>query len=221
MKPIEPEANRPVPWNRGAMRQRAEMLLAVTSLFATPLAAQATDELGLQGTAAYNLIWNATAGPDDCSYCSITRRFSGRIAVRLAPRIYGGLSAGSWEYPIGVALDGKTQPHLYDVLATSVLLSTYVQAYPTARAGVFVRGGVGYAANRTYYCDCLNSREVDPLVIRDESSHASITAGLGFDLPFRPHLALTISADYTALLGAERGREAIAAFQVGLGVTLR
>jgi tetratricopeptide (TPR) repeat protein len=36
-----------------------------------------------------------------------TEAFRHSPAVRLAPRIHGGVSAGSWEYPIGVALQQK------------------------------------------------------------------------------------------------------------------
>jgi hypothetical protein len=199
----------------------ATVACPVAQSVTAPLAAQSIHRaLDAQGTASYNLLWNTTAHASDC-FCLRAYRFSGRVSIRIRPQLYVGISAGSLEYAIAVTADGKVDPNIYSAVATSVVLSSYVQVYPGVTHRVFVRSGIGYAANRTYYPDLADTVEFDNYLTRAKSGHASITAGVGADLPVRGHFAMTLAADYTLLLGATTGREPTSSISIGLGLTLR
>jgi hypothetical protein len=171
------------------------------------------EELGLQWTAAYNVIWNGTADGSD-PFVRASQRFSGRVAARVAHGLYIGASVGSWQIiavPIG---DGSAIPGLVSLVGTAVLASAYGQAYPFHRAGVFVRGGVGYAQTATYYPDV-------EFIFEDSHTRATVSGGLGIDVAINRHFAVTPSLDYTYLLGTGVMREMKTGLLVGLGLTVR
>lgn len=197
-------------------------VVIASALVAAPLqlAAQSPPAgLQLQGTAAYNHIWNQSATPTGDSGTK-SLRFSGRIALRFAPRAYAGVAMGSWEYATrygasdaGGLLDSE--------VSTAVVVSSYAQWYPLARAGLFVRGGVGIASSRTYQPYTAVSAGPAGAILRHVTTRPSVTAGAGFDVAIRAHLAITLSGDFTTLAGAQSGQEARSALLAGVGLTVR
>jgi hypothetical protein len=198
---------------------RARLAIAL-SIFAAPLAAQSPGDLGLQATAAYAAIWNGTANPTSTLSKAFGARFNGRIALRVGPGTFVGLNAGSWMYFPGAGQYDNVFGEEAGAVVSAVIASPYVQWYPRHfGALLFVRGGLGYASVVSYY-PAQVSQSPAPLV-ETHSHHASASAGVGVDIPLHRHLALTISADYTAVLGTATGFEPTSATTVGLGLTVR
>ena len=173
----------------------------------------------MQGTAAYALIWSRPATAPDSLSAPLSSRFNGRVSLRVARGLYLGVSAGSWKY---VPTNGRYNPEIGQLsvaVATAVVASSYAQFYPLRSIHFFARGGFGYA-NTATYTPAQVSAFPAPLT-EDRHTRFSATAGWGIDIPLRAHFAVTASADYTRLFGSAAGFEAIAALQVGLGVTVR
>jgi hypothetical protein len=206
------------------MWMRSGVVFCAMLTIGVPILAQtAPDDPGVQGTAAYNFSWLKPA-QGGYGFGSGDNRFNGRISARIVPRIYIGLSFGSWEYYLG-GYDpntGEYPPNLLSAIATSVVISSFAQLYPFRRRIVFVRAGVGYTANRTYYSGepIGNGAGFDVYLVAATATHASVTGGLGVDLPIRRHFAVTISADYTTVLGDPGGEEARFAVLAGVGLTV-
>jgi len=169
--------------------------------------------IGIQGTLAYDVSWVRTTTPSNGLEYAVGR-FGGRAAMRLVPRLYVGVGVSSWQFDAGPPPGFVVPPNEYDAVVTAVVFSAYGQLYPLGTTGTFIRGGVGYAKTRRYAPDFefLESYNV---------SHLAIAGGVGADVTLRPHLAITISADYTSLLGAAGYRQAKSALLMGVGLTLR
>lgn len=173
-------------------------------------------DLGVQGTAALNLIWNRTALHSDGFRRSGTR-FGGRVAARVARRSYAGLSVGSWLAEFELAPGGDPQPDQLTTVPTAVVWSAYLEQYPLRRWPLFLRAGVGLAHTRTYY---PSSSQGFATLLAQHFTRVAPTIGTGVDVAIAPHLAITASLDYTRLLGVQGGRELRAGMLAGLGLTV-
>jgi hypothetical protein len=140
------------------------------------------------------------------------------VAVRILSHLYVGVSVGSWQTEataVGVSVDGLPRNDLRSAIATAVNGGLYAQDYPVHRTGLFVRGGLGFGQTRTYYPE-----DIIYIVVQDHTRMA-ISGGLGTDIPIRRHLAATLSADYSRLLGVANDTEELrSALLVGLGITI-
>jgi len=194
------------------MHRRVMRYIVAAGLIVPSFAASAQD-LGVQGTAAFNAIWTGTATRSD-GFTLGEHRFSGRIAVRVGPELFVGASVGSLQSFVGITLDGTPLPNTTDAEQAAVLGSAYVQWYPLRRTSAFVRGGAGYAHTTTSYPS-------GSFIYMDSHVRATATVGLGLDVPLHDHLAATVSLDYTRLLGGEIGRELKASLLAGMGLTIR
>ena len=185
-------------------------------VLAIPLQGQLpADELGAQGTMAFNVIWNSVL-PGAVFANSITglhpgeQRYSGRAALRLRPGLYLGASVGSWQFNF-VRFKSSTA---ISSMSDAVNISPYVQLYPLRHARVFVRAGAGWVNTWSYDGGGFDIQGY-------KANRLSVTAGVGADFPFRSHLALTLSGDYTKVIGAKNYAEAESAVLLGVGPTIR
>jgi hypothetical protein len=185
----------------------------LTSTTALP-AQSAPIDLGVQGTAAYNWTWNANAASPDGLRASVAR-FSGRVAIRATQRLFVGVGVSSWQYESGsVGVRPSFPLDTAAGLTTAVIYSSFAQFYPMRTVQAFVRVGTGIASTRRYVPDVFG---IDDLA----ATHIAVTSGLGLDVPLRPHVALTMSGDFTTLLGREVNGDAKSGLLMGLGLTIR
>jgi hypothetical protein len=181
----------------------------------TPLNAQQVDgDLGVQGTMAFNVIWN-TANTAVFFKNSVTGlrpgegRYSGRVALRIWSGMYVGASVSSWQFNF-TRLTGTSS---IDAVSEAVDLSPYAQLYPFRRIHLFLRGGIGYVRDQAF----VGSGRIIEGV---KGNHLSGSTGLGADFALRTHVALTLSADYTRVLGTTTYAEGESAIMIGVGLTV-
>jgi hypothetical protein len=186
---------------------------------AAVVAQSAPANIGLQGTAAYALIWNRAAHAVDSPYTAQTARFNGRIALKVGRNVYLGISAGSWMYAADFGEYDSDFGQSVVAVATAVVTTAFAQTYPVRAVPFFVRAGLGFASTATYTPTPL--QEIPAPLIEDRHGRFALTAGTGIDIPLRQHFAVTLSADYTRLTGTATGFESTAAVQLGLGLTVR
>ncbi|HEY3934346.1 MAG TPA: hypothetical protein VGL65_06965 [Gemmatimonadales bacterium] len=186
--------------------------VGLTPLLSTPLIAQQVDgELSVQGTMAFNGIWNtANTGGSSRSTATGLRlgegRYSGRVAVRIRSGVYVGASVSSWQFNL-TPLTG------YDAVSEAVDLAPYVQLYPLRHTGLFLRGGAGYVRSWAYF-------GAGNIIQGYKGSRLSGSAGIGCDFALRAHLALTLSGDYTKVANATNYAEGKSAVMIGVGLTV-
>jgi hypothetical protein len=203
---------------RRDVRQIAAWLHVAISLGITPtlpagVSAQSEpSSTSLQGTLAYNLTWTNTSAPPT-GYGASIGRFSGRASVRLRPYFYVGAGVSSWQYEIALSGTFASPSGVYDEVVTAVVLSSQAQLYPFHTERFFVRGGFGVAQIHRY-------QRQGSLIIDFPSTHMSATTGAGVDIPVRSHVSVTLSADYTSILGVEYYREAKSSLLAGIGLTV-
>jgi hypothetical protein len=177
------------------------------------LRAQATADAGVQITAAM-----AASRIQTGDHAGSKGLFNGRIGFRVARSLYIGVSAGSWVTAVRL---GRCTPgcgEIFSGIASAVAASSYAQWYPFRDARAFVRGGIGFAHATTY---TPVQAFTDPMPLAEENHiRPSITSGMGVDLPVYHRLAVTLSVDYTRILGALPSAEVRSLVMAGFGLTL-
>ncbi len=137
-------------------------------------------------------------------------RYGGRIALQVMPRLYAGAGVASWQFTFA-----RAEPNLSrSVVGEAVMLAPYVQWYPLRPLQLFVRGGAGAVNAWTY-------EGTGSLIQGLRDTHWAVSGGGGLDMPVRSHLALTLSADYTNVIGHATFGEATSALIVGIGLTVQ
>ena len=195
------------------MDRRAVILLALFTVAARPLAAQAVlEELPVSGSLTYNaLIYDRAHGADGRAW---GLRLAGRLALRLTSRTYLGIGVGSWSRETLACAAVQPCPGFIVAHSEAVVHQLYAQHY-VWRNKAFLRAGSGAALTRTLQL-------LGGFIEVTESWRPVVAVGVGTDIRISSAVYLTPSLDVAMLLGVDRGTaELRSAVMPGLGLTLR